>query len=71
MEPEGVYFTKLNQILEGLKSIGVVVDYKKCKIPKEGFGTKVCIKMGRGKHSEVFSMKMIMTYVKQMLLSLI
>ena len=49
MEPAGTKFTKLTEILDGLKICGAVVDWK-----KEHEGIRVAIKRGRGNPSEVF-----------------
>lgn len=49
MEPEGKKFTKLTQILDGLKLCGAVVDWN-----KELNGIRVHVKRGRGNPSEVF-----------------
>lgn len=66
MEPPGVEFKKLEDILEGLKQCGGVVDYKKVDDPYDinKSGILVHVKRGRGNPSEVFFHKDNSEYCK-------
>lgn len=67
MEPKDTKFTKLSQILEGLKLCGAVVDYKKDF--RDGTnGILVYVKRGRGNPSEVFFHDDNSDYVKAQLI---